>query len=227
MLAVPCNDVILYLSNGWVFAQWNTISNVVYILCAFVGIGLYHRSNYSSNRRMSPMQVILLYICLGMLGISSTIYHITFQHWSLCLDYLTIQMFSFLLLWNFLHMKPWYREKLYWGGIVCVLGVTSLLLILSYLDETYDLPLEIVYNMIIGSMLTLNYLMYMYLVRKQEEKVKKYFRRSLGLFGVAMLFYLLGMIGCPKKAWWQPHAYWHICSGVSIYLLIRSLSYVK
>ena len=241
MLPFPCGDELYFFNNGWVFAKWNTLSNVGYIFGSF--LGMVHVHNYPLKQRLlSNQDIFWLNVLFFLIGCSSIIYHSSLQYWSIGLDFFSIELFSLSL---FALISKGSPLKVF---LICffTFTLTSSLIILSSLNQNYNVYLDVIYNFLI-CILFIGNLFYLYkhykiyqnlintlhgLEKKRElvyyYKCGKNLKISLLLFLFAFLFFFSVDVYCPqrkKTLWYQMHSYWHLLSSISLYFLITSLTF--
>tara|TARA_Y100001970_G_scaffold178556_2_gene217419 strand:+ start:1585 stop:2232 length:648 start_codon:yes stop_codon:yes gene_type:complete len=192
-----CEDKYIYNNN--IVEYWNTFSNIIFIFASIYGIfKIYYDKNdmkYFYN----------LFLFLGIVGICSTIYHMTLSLFGQLLDEWAICILLISCIWKILKL-PIYFLKYF----ILTLSIAMLL------RPEYNHKIL----MIIGIISSI-FLIYEYYITYNQNKINT-FKIAISSFFIALFFWVDKFNNCYiHKTFSIPtHSLWHIFMAFSSYHII-------
>jgi len=207
---------------SWYVAEFNnTVSNLAMILPALYGALM-------SYRRSLETRFVVLHLLFLVVGLGSTVFHMTLKHSMQLLDEVPMIWGSCYMLYcmHMIQEKPGAVNK----TVATFLTIYCVAFVAVYLIVPNPLIFQTLYGLVVGVMV----------VQAVVQVRLQYSAQVLSLYTASVLFYLAGFIlwnldnhQCPTlvsmRAHLPPllqpllqfHAWWHILAGYATYLNIQ------
>ena len=201
------------LDAGFWAEPVNVISNIFFIVFAYLAYRYLRQSKLDAENQFSP---ILLILTLLAIGIGSFLWHTYASRWAELADVIPITIFMHLYLYFFAR------------NIVRLGTVFSLLFLLSFVGVNYLFSAFVDPKLLNGSITYVPALLYLFAMMGSmgRSPYLKDFIVSILIFIVSMGFRTIDFMVCDLITT-GTHALWHTLNAVFLYRLIVLLVDVK
>jgi len=201
------------LDAGFWAEPVNAVSNVFFIVFAYLAYRYLRRSSLEPESQFSP---VLLIMTLVAIGIGSFLWHTYANRWAELADVIPITLFMHLYLYFFAR------------NIIRLGSVFSLFFVLSFVGVNYLFSAFIDAKLLNGSIAYVPALLYLLAMTgfMGKSPYLKDFAVSILIFIVSMLFRTIDFLVCDLITA-GTHSLWHTLNAVFLYRLIILLVDVK
>jgi len=216
-----------YTTTVWIAEFWNTVSNISMIIPPIYG--LYNAYNQKLERRY-----MIAYLLLLLVGIGSSMFHMTLQYSMQLLDELPMMFTTCVFIYCMAQIKAGPEKSNY--ILMMMLFLYSAAFVAIYMVWTNPLVMESMYGVLVVVLIV----QCAYLVYKERDP------GCLKLFGVGTFMYALAFLlwnidnnfcstlqdfraSAPAGlgVLSQLHAWWHLLAGYSTYIHIVFSSHYR
>jgi len=207
-----------YKHTGFIAEYYNTISNLPLVCFGLFGMYNNYKAGYDAR-------FIFAHFWVFVVGIGSTMFHMTLLYYYQLLDELPMILASLVFVFALVDMREDSKaptQKLLLFVLVSYAILTSIVMAMF---TSSPLPMNVCYMVVVFFLIFRSLATF---IQSEDPNIRRFLTLSLSMYALGTLCWVIEKSMCGQFEFTRYlHAIWHLCAGFATYVFVDWMSYVQ